>query len=140
MTDFTGNTSEEVLNAIKEAKKSKDKPFICLCFYHTVLPPSLFTAKLFDKIRKNYSSDTVGQIFIVDAIKSNELATKYGVIPTPAIVILWKGEPLLIRRPGWDDANKILGCMKEDEWLSILRFVAGLPREEDRKFLSVNIL
>ena len=139
MSDFSGNSSDEVLKAVEESKSNPESPFICICFYHTILPPSLFTAKIFDKIRTNYSPDTVGRIFIVDAVKHNDLATKYGVIPTPAIIILWKGEPLLIRRPGWDDATKILGCLKEEEWLSILRFVAALPKNEDRKFLSVNL-
>ena len=139
MSDLKGDSSEDVLKAVEESKTKADSPFICICFYHTILPPSLFTAKIFDKIRSNYSPDTVGKIFIVDAVKYNDLATKYGVIPTPAIIIIWKGEPLLIRRPGWDDATKILGCLKEEEWLSVLRFVAALPKEEDRKFLSVNL-
>ena len=139
MSDFPGNTSEEVLKAIADSKTNPDSPFICVCFFHSILPPSLFTAKIFDKIRTNYSPETVGQIFVVEAVKNNDLATKYGVIPTPAVIILWKGEPLLIRRPGWDDATKILGCLKEEEWLSVLRFVAALPKNEDRKFLSVNL-
>lgn len=139
MSEIRSNTPDEVKLAIEESSKNPESPFICLYFYHSIIPPALYTAKQFDKIRKNFSSDTVGQIFIIDVIEYQDFAAQYNVIPTPAVCILWKGNPLLIRRPGWDDSNKILGCLKDDDWLSILRFVAGLPKNEDRRFLSVNI-
>ena len=125
--------------AVKESAKSATSPFVALLFYHAELPPSLHTAMQFQNFRKNYTPDSVGRIFIIDAAKNAEFAAKYAVIPTPALVVIWKGSPLLIRRPGWDDSSKVIGCMKEEEWLSILRFMAELPKDEQRKFLSVNI-
>ena len=125
--------------AIEESKTSSDSPFLAICFYHTELPPSLFTASLFNKFRTNYTPESVGKIFLVDAAKESKYAAKFGVVPTPAVVIIWKGNPLIIRRPGWDDTSKIIGCMHEEEWLSVLRFMAGIPKTEDRKFLSVNM-
>lgn len=137
--DFTSDDPKKVDEAIEESKASKTDPFVAICFYHTELPPSLFTASLFNKFRTNFTSDSVGKIFIVDASKNSQYAAKFGVIPTPAVVIIWKGNPLIIRRPGWDDCKKIIGCMHEEEWLSVLRFMAGIPKNEERKFLSVNI-
>ena len=125
--------------AITESKTSATEPFVAILFYHAELPPSLYTAIMFENFRKSYTSDSVGRIFIIDAAKNSTFAAKYGVIPTPALVVIWKGLPLVIRRPGWDDSSKIIGCMKGEEWLSILRFMAGLPKSEERKFLSVNI-
>jgi len=135
---FSPNSSEDVTKAIGESSKSPDFPFVCICFYHNELPPSLFTAQLFNKFRTNFSPETVGRIFIIDIAKNTELASKYGIFASPSVVLVWKGSALLIRRPGWDDAEVIVGCLKEDEWLSTLRFVAALPKQEERKFLSVS--
>lgn len=139
MTEVVADSIEAVEAAIADSKVSKTETFVSILFYHAELPPSLYTAMMFQRFRTNYTSETVGRIFIVDAAKNAEFAAKYGVIPTPALVVIWKGSPLVIRRPGWDDSSKIIGCMKEDEWLSILRFMAELPKTEERKFLSVNI-
>ena len=137
--EITSDEPTAVDKAIEESKTSKTDPFVAICFYHTELPPSHFTAGLFNKFRANFTSDSVGKIFIVDAAKNSQYAAKFGVVPTPAVVIIWKGNPLIIRRPGWDDTAKIIGCMREEEWLSVLRFMAALPKSEERKFLSVNI-
>jgi hypothetical protein len=125
--------------AIEESRTSQTDPFVGLLFYHAELPPSLFTAQMFVKFRADYSTDSIGKIFVIDAGRNPKFAVKYGVIPTPALVVIWKGNPLIIRRPGWDDCAKVIGCMKSEEWLSILRFMVGLPKTEERKFLSVNI-
>lgn len=138
-TEFQGDDAAAAEAAVKESVKSATSPFVALLFYHAELPPSLHTAMVFENFRKNYTPDSVGRIFIIEAAKYPEFAAKYGVIPTPTLVVVWKGSPLLIRRPGWDDSTKIIGCMKDEEWLSILRFMAELPKDEQRKFLSVNI-
>jgi hypothetical protein len=130
---------ERVEAAIEQSKTSATDPFVGLLFYHSELPPSLFTAQMFQKFRTDYTPESIGQIFVIDAAKNAKFALKYGVIPTPALVVIWKGNPLVIRRPGWDDSAKVIGCMKGEEWLSILRFMVGLPKTEERKFLSVNI-
>jgi hypothetical protein len=124
--------------AIAASASNPTEPFVAILFYHTELPPSLFTASLFDKFRTNYTPDSVGKIFVIEASKHPQFAAKFLVIPTPALVVIWRGNPLVIRRPGWDDCAKVIGCLKEDEWLSILRFMAGLPKTEERRFLSVN--
>ena len=129
---------EKANEAIENSKTSPTETFVAICFYHTELTPSLFTAMLFNKFRLNYSSDTVGRIFIIDSAKNPKFAARFGVIPTPAIVIIWKGHPLEIRRPSWDLTNKIVGSLSEECWLSILRYMANLPKDEERKFLSVN--
>ena len=135
MSEIISNSPEEINEFLNDT--NKEKHFITLCFYHNELPPSLFTAILFQKFKTNYSIETIGNIFLIDITKYSEFASKYGVIASPSIVILWKNNPLLIRRPGWDDATKIIGCLKEDEWLSILRFVSTIPKNEDRKFLLI---
>lgn len=137
--ELKSDTTEEVDLAIEESKNNKLEPFVSVLFYHEELPPSLFTAQLFLKFRTNYTPDSVGKIFLVNAAANSQYAAKFGVVPTPALVVLWKGVPLIIRRPGWDDSAKIIGCMKEEEWLSILHFMANLPKSEERKFLSVNM-
>ena len=76
--------------AITESKTSTTEPFVALLFYHAELPPSLYTAIMFQNFRKNYTSESVGRIFIIDAAKNSPFAAKYGVIPTPALVVIWK--------------------------------------------------
>ena len=139
MTEFNGDNPNDALKAIEESQTSKTDPFVCMCFYHPELPPATSTASLFAKIRQDYSAESIGKIFVINATENAEFAAKFGVIPTPAVVIIWHGEPLIIRRPGWDDSAKILGVLKEDQWLSILRFMTALPKNEERKFLSINM-
>jgi hypothetical protein len=136
--DVISDTPEQADAAIELSKSSKTEPFVSLMFYHAELPPSLFTASLFQKFRSNFTPESVGKIFLLDAACHSQYAAKFGVIPTPALIVIWKGNPLQIRRPGWDDSAKVIGCMPEEEWLSILRFMAALPKTEERKFLSVN--
>jgi hypothetical protein len=129
---------ELVENAIEESKTSTTNPYLAILFYEPEDQSSYLTAEMFVKIKKEQIPASIGRVFMIDVQLSPDFASKYGVAPTPALVVIWKGRPLVIRRPGWEDSTKVIGCMKSEDWLAILQSMAGASISETKRFLLVN--
>jgi hypothetical protein len=138
MLNVISDPREIVEDAIEESKTSTTDPYVGILFYFTEEQSSFGTAQMFVKIRKENPPASIGKVFIVDIMESPELASRYGIVPTPALIVIWKGRPLVIRRPGWEDSTKVVGCLMSENWAEILRSMKAVPSTERKRFLSVN--
>ena len=80
---------------------------------------------------------TFANVFIVDADIERSCCTKLGIHCTPALLFLWNGKPLTVRRPNWDDDVKFCGSISAENLLDLIRYAqdTGITK---RRFLNVD--
>jgi hypothetical protein len=90
-----------------------------VCFADAWSPPAVAAVAALEQI----SGDLRGfaQTFAVDAAQEQERAWEAGVVSTPAFLFYWDGQPVLVRRPDWDDDNKLAGAFGMEQLLEIAR-------------------
>ena len=94
---------------------------VVVAFVETWAPPSLTTAVALEAVRMAGDVQAFSQIFIVDASTERDAAWEAGVVSTPALLFYWDGEPVLVRRPAWEDDNKFAGAASVERLVEIIR-------------------
>lgn len=98
----------------------KPNQFVVVCFAHTWNPPSVHVASILQKFRDTGEFPWV-QIFIINAEKDVSKCFSIGVTTTPVIMLYYHNQPLIIRRPMWDDEPKFVGSTTKDNLSDIIR-------------------
>ena len=71
------------------------------------------------------------QIFVVDADAEDTKAWELGIESTPAILFYYNKEKLTVRRPGWEDDDKVCGAASRAQLLDAVRGAVLAAREGD---------
>jgi len=59
-------------------------------------------------------------MFLVDADKIHNIAVELGVTATPAVLVFFRGNPIRIRRYGWEEDTKYVGCVSQSQLQGLL--------------------
>lgn len=92
------------VDTAKRRVESETRLVVC-CFAMPWSPASMHTAALVEAIRAT-GKCPFARMFLVDATREKEACSELGIAATPALVLFWDGEPLQVRRPGWDSDTK----------------------------------
>mmetsp|Transcript_22886 Transcript_22886/g.73695 ORF Transcript_22886/g.73695 Transcript_22886/m.73695 type:complete len:158 (-) Transcript_22886:132-605(-) len=117
------------VSARKRDAESEVRLVVC-CFAHSWSPASMHTAVLVDTIRAT-GKCPFARLFLVDATREREACAELGIAATPALVLFWDGEPLQVRRPGWDSDTKFVGSASERDLVNMVQYAreAGVRGE-----------
>ena len=84
-------------------------------------PPAHSTAVAVEQVRMGGDVQAFAQIFLLDAMAEREAAYEAGIVSTPAILFYWDGEPVIVRRPLWEDDTKFTGAITAERLVEIIR-------------------
>ncbi len=83
-------------------------------------PPAQALASALEAMRMG-GEVPFAQIFVLDAAAERERAWEAGVVSTPSVHFFWDGEPVVVRRPDWEDGYALVGAMSSDRLLEVIR-------------------
>ncbi|CAG9324474.1 unnamed protein product [Blepharisma stoltei] len=98
-------------------KSCEDRKPRFVLFVEKWNPFSLHAARIFRKIKAESSEQ---DIFIVDADKLFSIASGFGIIGTPALIVFFRGMPVKIKRRGWEEDVKYVGVTSESNYYNIV--------------------
>ena len=94
---------------------------VVVCFADAWAPPAMATASTVQAVRSGGEVGAIANLFVLDAFEERERAWELSVTSTPATFFWWDGHLLPVRRPGWEDDNKICGALAVTQLLEIVR-------------------
>jgi hypothetical protein len=92
---------------------------LLVAFIDTWSPPAQAMAVALNVLRRDVKA--FAQIVLVNALSDRDAAWEAGVVTTPALMFYWDGELARVRRPTWEDDNKITGVVSAERLAEIVR-------------------
>ena len=97
-----------------------------VCYADPWAPPAMATAAAMETVRMGGEVAAIANLFNINASEEHENASVLGVTSTPALFFYLDGEPMLVRRPGWEDDRKYRGALVAAQLLEIIRHARSL--------------
>jgi len=91
----------------------KSEGLIVVCFIDPSNPYSQSTASSWHSIKASREILFIEEIKIINLFSDLSRCKQLGIMTTPTTIFYWKGQPLLIERPDWDQDIKFIGALNE---------------------------
>lgn len=124
----------EVVEEALDQQGPRCSPLVVVCFAHAWNPPAMHVAKALDELRKATTpagtpgdaprpllSPSQVRVLVVDAGAHPDRCLEHRVVATPAVVYFWRGQPIVLRRPGLSDDTKFVGSTTKQRLLSMVQ-------------------
>ena len=108
--------------AAGSAEAQRGPRLVAVAWIDTWAPPAQVAAQAVEAVRTARDCP-FAQLFIVEATEHSDKAWEFGVVTTPAMQFYWDGAPVKVRRPDWEDDNKLTGPLMGTKLLEVLRHV-----------------
>ena len=83
--------------------------------------PAMATMGAIETIRMGRDVEGFAQLFVIEATTERDRCWDLGVVSTPALVFFWDSQQLTVRRPDYDDDQKLVGAYSQETLLEVIR-------------------
>jgi len=111
----------EVESVIK-SQKLDCSSVVVVCVANKWAPPALAAVKEVEKYRKEVCNNSRLTVFLVDGDLSNGLP----VSVCPALFFFHRQLPFTIRRPDWQDDNKLVASISKKQLTELIEYAKSL--------------